>query len=53
MLLKCADAVQAVRKDIWITLNGTSIKNLPKEGGGFGKPARELCEQIIRVVGRA
>ncbi|CAE8622295.1 unnamed protein product [Polarella glacialis] len=49
---KAADAVEQVRKDIWITNDGTSIKNLPKEGTGFGKRARELCENLMqgRVV---
>ena len=43
-----ADAVQAVHKNITITVNLKSIRNLPREGAGFGKRARETCKAIMR-----
>ena len=43
-----ADAVQAVHKNITITVNLKSIRNLPREGAGFGKHARETCKAIMR-----
>ncbi|CAK0863931.1 unnamed protein product, partial [Prorocentrum cordatum] len=48
---KAAEAVEAVRKDITVDAKG-SVKNgwwdLPKEGSGFGKAAREFCERLVR-----
>ena len=43
-----ADTVEAVKRDIWITKDKNSVKNLPAEGPQFSKRARELCENIMK-----
>jgi hypothetical protein len=43
-----ADTLEAVKKDIWITAEKTSVKDLPREGAQFSKRARELCENIMK-----